>query len=270
MSDVMIKLKKTYYSAQLKDNKVKINFAKSKLDDSYCADAFINKDGKEDKYAYIAAYSASEKNGKLVSNSGSFPIQYDLNMLRSMLKDSDSLLSYNKYIYLCLASILVTKSMDINNSIGATSNTMVNGTMNKKGLFFGTSDPKDGNKIFGTENMWSRNWIILDYIYQKSNKIYKKKSGDSSDLESYYIVDTPNLIFEKGYISKLAGSNEFIGPKEVNGSSTTYTTAYSVLENDPSAYKIYNILIGGSSSTDISNILNIKSDTGAGTTRITI
>lgn len=270
MSEVMIRFKKTYYSVEtLDDDTISIKFS-NKGGKSYNSDIFKNKDGTSADYLYIGAFNASEDDdGKLRSIAGQTPVNADLDLLRSKLKEGYNVLSYDEYMYIYSLLLLVTKSFDINDTIGSGSNEVFDsGTMDNKGMFFGSDKYHDGNKVFGLENLWGFKPNILEGIYQKNNEIYKAVDKNYADTDSYKKVDiAPNL--NKGYISKLHADLDFFTPMETKGSSSTFTTAYSNFGRSDSVNPISNILMGGSANKGIANMLNIKSGHETGLTRIT-
>ena len=268
MSEVMIRFKKTYTSINRTDDTLSISFSDSCKDDTYKANAFVDNDGNETDYMYISPYLASiGTDNKLHSSNSSVPYKSDLDMVRTKLSEGYNVLSYDKYLYLYSLLLLITKSFDMNDSIGIGSTVNTNGLLNEKGMFYGASDSTIGNKVFGIENLWSDKWTILDGIYQKDNDLYKLVSGNYADKDSYTKLNIDNINFNDGYISKLDGTTDYLIPTDVEGSSSTFMTAFNGLKEN-SDNTATNILVGGSNK-GISNMLNMKSEIGSGYTRIT-
>lgn len=261
MSNVMVRFKKTYYKVYEKDNKLCISFTKHKKDNSYCANAFINRYGFESKYIYIGAYPAVDENGKLVSKSGNNAKKMDLDLMRSMLNRYEQLLTYDKYMYLYLVLILLTKNMDVAKAIGGGGTAGNGGSMNDKGLFYGGYDC---NKALGIENIWSTNWTILDNAYIRNNSFFYRLG--ENDYDYYKLAETPDMIFGEGFISKLKGNNNVLYPVELNGSSNKYVAAKSNLYNGLN--RVYYLFAGGSYDGH-STMYNLKSDVSIGISRIT-
>ena len=268
MSDVMIRFKKTYTSIEKINNKLLIKFSNACKGDNYKANAFINDSGNESDYMYISAFLASEKDdGKLYSSNDTIT-KADLDLLRSKLEAGKKVMSYDKYMYLYTLLLLITKNYNMNDSIGTGTTVSKNGLMNDKGMFFGSDNRNIGNKVFGIENLWSSDWTVLDGIFQSENKMYKKLGGNYADIESYDEVNTDGITYDAGYISRFVGDADFLYPTHVEGSSSTYSTAYNgLVENDEGVTN--NIFVGGAVN-DISSVLNIKSGTGMGYARLTI
>ena len=267
MSEVMIRFKKTYTSINKINDKLSINFSDICKDDTYKANAFIDENGEESDYMYISPYFASKgDDDKLHSSNESTPYESDLDLIRTKLNEGYNALSYDKYMYLYTLLLLITKSYDVNNTIGTGTSVNKNGLLNEKGMFYGSTDGNLGNKVFGIENLWSDKWTILEGVLQKNNDLYKLVNGDYSNTDLYEKVNTENINFDKGYISKLTGNTDYLLPSESLGSSSTYTTAYNGLNENTNGNT--NILVGGSNN-NISNIFNIKSENRSGCARIT-
>ena len=122
-----------------------------------------------------------------------------------------------------------------NNTYFSTSNTGIkkSGTMNTKGLFWGSNDNASGVKVFGIENFYGNVWKrIGGWINDKGTQKIKMTYGqsDGSTVDGYntdgagYIVignSTP-IGTDGGYVSKVLFNENGLIPTTVNGSQTTY------------------------------------------------
>ena len=193
MGEVMIRLKKNYYKMEKTNTKLKIRIANYRVDPTYSYDAFKGPYGNED-YMYIGAYPGSVRwFGKLGSSSSDTPMVEDLDTYRTIIPTGYRAASVDKFNYLFCAATLILKSFDFNRRIGTTNVNLTNGTMNTKGLFYGTLDPNKGNKFFGIENLWSDLGTMVEGIIKKDNIFYYKTRGGYEDLNTYTIINTENL-----------------------------------------------------------------------------
>ena len=107
------------------------------------------------------------------------------------------------------------------------------GSMNNKGIFYGTNGSGNGVKVFGMEHWWGNQWrriggCINDKGTQKIKMTYGQSDGSTTDgynLDgSGYITianSTPSGT-NGGYISKMLITENGLIPVSANGSATTY------------------------------------------------
>jgi hypothetical protein len=117
---------------------------------------------------------------------------------------------------------------------GSSTNSLIkSGTMDKKGLFYGSNITGIGVKVFGIENYYGNRWDrIAGYMYV--NRIIKIKLTygleDGSNITGYNqdgtgYIELPNSTISGtsgGYISKGYTNKYGFFPKIVSGSATTY------------------------------------------------
>ena len=143
-----------------------------------------------------------------------------------------------------------------NNTSVSTSNTGINksGTMNTKGLFWGSNDNISGVKVFGVENFYGNVWKriggwINDKGTQKIKMTYGQSDGSTidgynTDGNGYIIISNSTPIgTSRGYISKVLFNENGLIPTTANGSQTTYYCD-GLLSNDS---RIDYALVGGDS-----------------------
>lgn len=270
----MVKFKKTFYKIVNEGNKLSIRFANYRADVDYIYDAFKTKDGDDD-YMYIAAYPGSKRldiADTIISASSDIPLNETIEEYREKVRDNYEILAYDKYKFIYGLLVLVTKSMDFNQKIGTAAESAIrNGTMNKKGLFFGSPNPDEGNKIFGLENMWTKDGNIVEGLLKYNDTLYYKSAFESTDdLTGYRPLNTIGLVHDSGYVSAMASDRSYsiIYPTELNGSSSTYFTSYY---HSPSAIddNIHHFVMG-SLMNEHSHLINMRSDINIGGTRLTI
>ena len=140
--------------------------------------------------------------------------------------------------------IMMAKTTDYRKAYGRGNCTsgerLVNGTMDTKGLFYGSSGGRDGVKVFGMENYWGNYYRILTGFLIDSGKI-KVKYTSSGGIDGTYvngynatgrgyleIADMediwPSTTSVSAYMSEMFINSYGRIPKEGLGSSTTYET----------------------------------------------
>ena len=233
------------------DNTANIYICDKKIDSDFHCWSHIDNNGNEIDYCYMPIYNGSNVNSVLRSISGKAPMvnktaTTEITYAKSNNTGSDiiwytELLNDRMLINLLL--LLIGKSTDTQTTFGAgnnktfvsASNTGIkeSGTMNTKGLFWGSNDNVSGVKVFGIEhwygNMWRRigGWIN-DKGTQKIKMTYGQSDGSTVDgyneTGSGYISiggATPSGT-SGGYISKMLITDNGLIPTIVSGSATTY------------------------------------------------
>ena len=116
--------------------------------------------------------------------------------------------------------------------INADSN-MASGTMNNKGLFYGTNGTGKGVKVFGMEHWWGNQWRrIAGWINYNGTQKIKMTYGqsDGSTVDGYNTDGTGYIVIPNstpsgssgGYISKMLITDNGLIPTIASGSATTY------------------------------------------------
>ena len=250
--NAMIGIPKVYWKiVDNGDNTANIYFSNDKVDNDFHCWSHIDNNGNEIDYCYMPIYTGSLINSKLRSISGQKPISNYRNSNEVTYATANNTGSdiiwytetFSDRMLINLLLLLIGKSTDTqtifgtgnNNSYVSTSNTGVldSGTMNTKGLFWGSNDNTSGVKVFGMEHYWGNQWRrIAGWIYD--NKIQKIKmtygQSDGSTVDGYntngsgYITinnSTPSGS-SGGYISKMLLNENGLIPATLGGSSTTY------------------------------------------------
>ena len=227
-------------------------FADEQIDPDYHAYSFIGADGKMKDHFYTPIYHGSVVGEKLRSLSGKAPCKNKTAQQEIDLATANGNGWYTEqFCDIELINdllVLMSKSTDTQtvfgkgNRNGYTNSSSINygminsGTMNDKGLFWGSNVSSSlvriGVKVFGMENWWGNQWrrfagLILD------NGMYKFKMGygtsDGSTTNGYNLTGdgyvssgiTPGGTSD-GYINIIDYSNEISLPKTASGSSSTY------------------------------------------------
>lgn len=219
-----------------------IYIADNQVDNSYHAYNFIKSDGSYVDHFYTPIYNGSLISNKLRSISGQTIIGS---------KTADEEISYatangsgwytetwsdTELINILL--ILLGKSLDTQTVFGCgnmnmnESSYLNTGTMNDKGLFWGSSGNTSGVKVFGMENYWGNQYRrIAGLLYTKSGG-YKVKyaygTSDGSTASAYsssgtgYINTGIGANGSSGYLTKMNFSSGKMLHTITSGSETTY------------------------------------------------
>lgn len=144
---------------------------------------------------------------------------------------------YSDWLFIGLLQVLLCKNMNTQAKFGSgrckstNSAAIGQGTMNGKGLFFGSNDETSGVKIFGMENPYGNIWrriagLINDQGTVKIKLTYGKQDG--STVEGYnttgsgYISHGTMAGTSGGYTSHMNITNRGITPETISGSDSTY------------------------------------------------
>lgn len=258
--DVMIEFSKVYYKIQKTGNVIDFSIATRKPDDTWITDAFLSDDGlsQTKNYMYYGAYEGwVDSDNKLRSLSNKIPTAnlgiYNYRSYANNNGNSYSLISIAKRLYVSLLLMLVTKSRSIKKSIGTgvsdleytgDNRAIKSGTMNTKGLFYGTNTGKDGIKVFGIENFIGNLAECIEGLVRIQGSLYCKLSYPFNDAATGY-----NLIGKyppegSGWVKSVIVSNNLLIPSEYDASSSNYFTSYTYMPEDNT--RNYICTIGGS------------------------
>lgn len=114
---------------------------------------------------------------------------------------------------------------------------IIPGTLNNKGLFWGSSDQTSGIKVFGMENLWGNLWRrIAGWCYKNNTQLLKITRGmkDGTTVTDYnitgdgYLQIKESTISSNSYISEMKTQNFGRLPITAGGSATTYECDYVV------------------------------------------
>lgn len=112
-------------------------------------------------------------------------------------------------------------------------NAIANGTMNTKGLFWGSNDQTSGVKVFGIENPWGNLWRRIVGLMASAAAVYVKMTRgteDGSTVAGYSDSSVSGMISagvtmggtSGGYINACDTKEYAIIGKTASGSETTY------------------------------------------------
>lgn len=230
------------------DDTANIYFANKKADDDFVCWSHIDNNGNEIDYCYMPIYNGSIVDSRLRSLSGKTPthsntVETEHTYAKANNKTSDviwftEVFSDRQLVNLLL--LLIGKSTDTQSVFGnghydsgsSVSSLLATGTLNNKGLFYGTNGTGKGVKVFGIEHWWGNQWRrIAGWIVDKGNQKIKKTYGqtDGSTVDGYntdgsgYISIGCTPVEVSGvYISKMTVIENELIPTISMGSATTY------------------------------------------------
>ena len=246
--NIMIEFARLYYKLEKTGNTIDFSIATQKIDDTWVADAFMSEDGlqKDRDYMYYSAYEGwVDSDNKLRSLSDKIPTTNKAMFnYRSYARNNGntySVVSIAKRMYISLLTILVTKSLDIKSSIGlgvsdldytGDNRAIKTGTMNTKGLFYGTNTGIDGVKVFGIENFIGNLAEFTEGLVKIQDKLYCKTTYPYNDTGTSYklIGDYPPA--GSGWVKSVILSNNLLIPSEYEASSNNYFASYTYMPED--------------------------------------
>ena len=272
--NAMVGIPKVYWKiVDNGDNTANIYICDKKLDDDFHCWSHIDNNGNEIDYCYLSAFDGCNINSTLRSISGQSPMTNqsattEINYAKSNNTGSDIIWYtglFNDWMLINILLFLIGKSTDSqtifgtgnNNTYVSTSNTGIkkSGTMNTKGLFWGSNDNSSGVKVFGIENfygnVWKRigGWINSNGT-QKIKMTYGQSDGSTvdgynTDGTGYIVIGNSTIIGTSGgYISKVLFNENGLMPTTASGSQTTYFCDGLWFNNSQIDYA----LVGGDSS----------------------
>lgn len=250
--NAMVEVPKVYWKiVDNGNNTANIYISDEKVDENFVCWSHVDNNGNEIPYCYMPMYNGSLIGNKLRSLSGKTPMtnktaQQEIDYAKANNLISDILIWYTEVysdrVLIDLLLLLIGKSTNTqevfghgnNNSYVSDSNTGVKatGTMNTKGLFYGSNDDVSGVKVFGMEHYWGNIWRrIAGWINDKGTQKVKMTYGqsDGSTTNGYNTTGAGYITIANatpsgtsgGYISECKFDTHGLIPKQVSGSATT-------------------------------------------------
>lgn len=282
--NVMVGIPKVYIKiSKTNDNVCQFRFSDKNVDGTYHCWSHLDENGNEILYCYMSAYDAihidpndlrfntirSLANRKPYSEKDrAFEIQNALNNNQGNTKIWYTQV-FCDWMLINLLLMLISRSTNSkekfgtgnNSSYVSSSNTGIKntGTLNTKGLFWGSNDGKQCVKVFGIENFWGNIWKscagwVNDNGVQKVKLTWGMQDGSTvvgynTTGEGYIeIPDSEPNGTNGGFISKMKFLEEFgMVPVTANGSATTYFTDGLWFNNAQNNYA----LVGGGSGAGL-------------------
>lgn len=269
--NVMIGIPKVYWKiVDNEDDTANFYISNKKVDDDFHCWSHIDNNGNEIDYCYMSAYNGSIVEEKLRSLSGKLPsisttVNEEIDCAKNNNLNSDEFWyigTFSDRVLINILLMLIGKSTDTQTIFGtgncytfsSFSSTGVknSGTMDNKGLFWGSQDNSSGVKVFGIEHWWANNSKRIAGLVNNTGTIkYKLTFGqsDCSTIDGYNVNGDGYITFNgsilpstEGYISKMAFCNNIILPTSIDsGSASTYYGDYTWNNNSQVSYA----LVGG-------------------------
>ena len=143
---------------------------------------------------------------------------------------------YSDWLLQGMLTTLITKSLDSQTKIGKgrtdsnNSSAINTGTMNTKGLFWGSTNGTNGVKCWGMENTWGNLYRAIGGLIASTQTIKVKltpNNHDGTTATSYNLDGTGyttvnTLSGSSGYISHMYATKKSLTPATLSGSESTY------------------------------------------------
>lgn len=255
------------------DDTANIYFSDKKVDSSFKCWSHLDNNGNEIDYCYISIYDGSNIDSKLRSLSGKTPCNAQSATTEITYAKANNLTDdiiwytevFSDVMLIRLLLLLIGMSTDTQTVFGNghytggdyASDLILSGSMNKKGLFYGTNGSQEGVKVFGIEHWWGNIWKriggwINENGTQKVKMTYGQSDGSTADgynLDGSGYVTIANSTpsgTSGGYISKMLITENGLFPVVISGSNTTYYCDALWFSNSGKCYA----LVGGNCGGD--------------------
>lgn len=275
--NAMMGIPKAYtYARNGGDGYIYHSIANYKVNDSYECYAHHDKNGAEIDYTYMPIFNGSVVSSVLRSISGLTPMNTQTGSTEityataNNTQGSVTNLWYTEVLADRLLInellLLMGKSTDTQTVFGnghytggsSASSLLVSGTMNTKGLFWGTNGTGSGVKVFGMENWWGNQWRrIAGWINASGTQKIKLTYGteDGSTVSGYNTTGSGYISLSAtpsgtsgGYISAMTCASTYgVIPYKASGSSSTYECDGLYYNNSQTDYA----LVGGRSGNGL-------------------
>lgn len=216
-----------------------------KVDLNYVCWSFVDYYDNTIEHFYTPIYEGSTDSAdKLRSLSGcdytklvnNMNVQGEIRYAERNNPDSDRKMWYTEtycdWVLINFLLILMSKSLDMqsafgNGRVGAQSSIsakLTTGTMNDKGMFWGSDSSVDGVKIFGMENWWGNNCRrlagLIGFNYGYRYKMSRSGTYDYNNIGSGY-SSNGSMPTDDGYITAMRFDANGMVPASVGGTSST-------------------------------------------------
>ena len=229
-----------------------IFFSNAQMDSDYVDWSFHNYKGENIDKFYTPIYNGSTDGTRLRSMSGQVCIQsktaqQEIDLAKANNVDGNSIwyteiLSDIQLVNLLL--VLIGKSLDTQSVFGRGNDSgyvddssqnyglLNSGTMDTKGMFWGSNDGTSGVKVFGMENWWGNQWRryagdINDNGVHKVKYTYGTEDGSTevgfnTTGQGYKVINEALPSASVSYIQKMKFEKNEISPLTASGTSSTY------------------------------------------------
>lgn len=245
------------------NNGATVYISNSQVDSGFHAYSFIGSDGTTlNDHFYTPIYNGSVVNSKLRSISG----QNIMNNVAGGTEITYATANGTGYyietfadrILINLLLMLIGKNTNTQatfgnghySATGQASSLLQSGTMNNKGLFYGTNGTGVGVKVFGMENYWGNQWRrMAGYLNVSGTQKYKLTAPYNDSGSNYTTLSngTPDGT-TGGYLSKMIYTEDgAMVSKTASGSNSTFYTDVFHFNNSQTDYAV----VGGASDSSL-------------------
>ena len=240
-----------------------------KMDKDYECWCNYDKNDNEIKHFYTAIYLGYSRGEKIRSISG-VSVSYNLSASKEFTYATANGTDWCTEVLadrLLIQDLLVMMAKNTNGQIaygygltGASATKVSAGTMNTKGMFWGSNTQTSGVKVFGMEHWWGcasrriAGWIVNSGT-QKVKLTRGVKDGSlatdyNTSGSGYITVEDANVSgFKNGYITAMKTEPFGRIPKAIGGSSTTFEADLFMFQSSVSAAYPY---VGGAVTDTLS------------------
>jgi len=269
-NNVMVGIPTVWIKYQIINGKDTFYFSDIQLDNNFHAYAHTAADGSIIPYTYLSAYNGyKDDNDKLRSLSGKTPtgsMTGTDQITAAELNNPTGKHMWNIGTFvdrnlINLLLLLIGKSTDTQTVFGngnmngtknpaegsGTNGVLPTGTMNDKGLFWGSNADNLGVKVFGIEHWWGNlNRRAVGLILDEGSYKFKLTYGteDGSTCEGYNTtgdgyIDTKILAPSAGFIKSMTFNRGILLPSVVGASATTYYCDYTGITKTDKRFPIF-------------------------------
>lgn len=235
-------------------NGADVYISDAQQDENYHAYSFIGVDGNLKEHFYTPIYNGCVVSSKLRSISG----QSIMNNVAGGTEISYATANGTGYyietfadrILINLLLMLIGKSTNTQATFGnghytggsQASHLLKSGTMNDKGLFYGTNGTGVGVKVFGMENYWGNQWRRTAGLLNMSGTQKYKLTAPYNDSGSGYNTvsgGTPDGT-SGGYVNKMIYTSDgAMTTKTASGSDSTFYADGMWFNNSQTDYALF-------------------------------
>lgn len=221
--DVMIEFPRVYYKFFDETDAqgthwIGCKYSRTPVDDTWCCNAWLNKNGVPQEVMYMSAYDGEIYNNKLRSLSGVVPtVNQTIGTFRTAANSNGAgyeQQEWSKHIYVSSLLPMFFKGLDsqalVGRGVSSASGKINTGSLNSKPLFWGDQTGTSGVKFCGIENCWGNIWKFADGLITDGDGWHYKVFGPYNDAGSGYTGagSVPSSLTAT-YIDSMAASNGF-------------------------------------------------------------
>ena len=215
--------------------------ANTQLDEDFHAYAFMDADGNLTEHCYSSKYAGSNISSKLRSISGVSPAAIGGTYAKTyaLANNTGDDIEWYTDVYcdrvmINILLMMIGRSTDTQSTFGyghcygvsSTAGLLACGSMNGKGMWYGTTDTSKGVKVFGMEHYWgNQHSRVAGLLYGGGSQYYCMNGtySNGSPSSDYSSVSSGGIsLNQNSYIAKMIWNADGFFPKVLSATSTTY------------------------------------------------